>query len=331
MASEVKMPQLGMNQDSAVIVTWLKMAGDKIALGDALLEVETDKATVEVEALAEGYLSGIQALEGDDVPVGNLIAMIVDTEADVTTAQVASPSAASEVAPSVDASNRVEASQAEQPQPQMVAEPPNRQPVTPPQPEPKLAPIVVSQAKVLASPKAKLLASERGIDLVALRAKGLSEPIHVKDLALSQVSDHYALSAQVNRGAVDALLSRSETMDRTMLFASFAAGAWRRFFEVEDVGVTLIGLDGEATICTNPDRGGEGTLNATSLSLIDLCETRLSSYTTSTAGVTLCVAKEQNAFLLTLSVSGDGLSMPQAVGLLNEIAARVEDPIRQLL
>ena len=329
MASEIKMPQLGMNQDSAVIVTWLKVAGDKVALGDALLEVETDKATVEVEALAEGYLSGIQALEGDDVPVGNLIAMIVDTDADVTTAQVASPSAASEVAPSVDASDRVEASQAERPQPEPVAEPPKRQSVPPPQPAP--APIVVSQAKVLASPKAKLLASERGIDLVALRAKGLSEPVHVKDLPLSQVGDHYALSAQVSQEAVDALLSRSEIMDRTMLFASFAAGAWRRFFEVEDVAVTLIGLDGEATICTNPDRGGEGTLNATSLSLIDLCETRLSSYTTSTVGVTLCVAKEQNAFLLTLSVSGGGLSMPQAVGLLNEIAARVEDPIRQLL
>ena len=329
MASEVKMPQLGMNQDSAVIVTWLKVAGDKVALGDALLEVETDKATVEVEALAEGYLSGIQAVEGDDVPVGNLIAMIVDTDADVTTAQVASPSAASEVAPSVDASDWVEASQAERPQPEPFAEPPKRQSVPPPQPAP--APIVVSQAKVLASPKAKLLASERGIDLVALRAKGLSEPVHVKDLPLSQVGDHYALSAQVSQEAVDALLSRSEIMDRTMLFASFAAGAWRRFFEVEDVAVTLIGLDGEATICTNPDRGGEGTLNATSLSLIDLCETRLSSYTTSTAGVTLCVAKEQNAFLLTLSVSGGGLSMPQAVGLLNEIAARVEDPIRQLL
>lgn len=329
MASEIKMPQLGMNQDSAVIVTWLKVAGDKVALGDALLEVETDKATVEVEALAEGYLSGIQAVEGDDVPVGNLIAMIVDTDADVTTAQVASPSAASEVAPSVDASDRVEASQAERPQPEPFAEPPKRQSVPPPQPAP--APIVVSQAKVLASPKAKLLARERGIDLVALRVKGLSEPIHVKDLPLSQVGDHYALSAQVSQEAVDALLSRSEIMDRTMLFASFAAGAWRRFFEVEDVAVTLIGLDGEATICTNPDRGGEGTLNATSLSLIDLCETRLSSYTTSTVGVTLCVAKEQNAFLLTLSVSGAGLSMPQAVGLLNEIAARVEDPIRQLL
>jgi pyruvate/2-oxoglutarate dehydrogenase complex dihydrolipoamide acyltransferase (E2) component len=329
MASEIKMPQLGMNQDSAVIVTWLKVAGDKVALGDALLEVETDKATVEVEALAEGYLSGIQAVEGDDVPVGNLIAMIVDTDADVTTAQVASPSAASEVAPSVDASDRVEASQAERPQPEPFAEPPKRQSVPPPQPAP--APIVVSQAKVLASPKAKLLARERGIDLAALRVKGLSEPIHVKDLPLSQVGDHYALSAQVSQEAVDALLSRSEIMDRTMLFASFAAGAWRRFFEVEDVAVTLIGLDGEATICTNPDRGGEGTLNATSLSLIDLCETRLSSYTTSTVGVTLCVAKEQNAFLLTLSVSGAGLSMPQAVGLLNEIAARVEDPIRQLL
>ena len=323
MASEVKMPQLGMNQDSAVIVAWLKAVGDKVALGDALLEVETDKATVEVEALAKGYLAGIQAAEGDDVPVGNLIAMIVDSEADVEVAQAALQSAGLDAVPSAAPPNPVQVPKAAPPRPDPVAERPKRQPA--------LKPFALSRGQVLASPKAKLLASERGIDLAALRAQGLPEPIHVKDLPLSPVGAHYVLLARVSQAALNALLSRCEITDRTMLFAAFAAGAWRRLFEVEDVAVALIGLDGEVAICVNPDRGGEGTLNATALSLIDLCETRLSSYANSAVGVTLCAAKEQDAFVLTLSVSGGGLAMPQAVGLLNEIAARVEDPIRQLL
>ncbi|MDG2405603.1 MAG: hypothetical protein P8M25_11785 [Paracoccaceae bacterium] len=327
MTSEVKMPQLGMNQDSAIIVAWLKEAGDKVALGDALLEVETDKATVEVEALAEGYLAGIQAAEGDDVLVGNLIAMIVDSEAEVEVAQAALPDTASDAAPSADASDPVHATGAAPRQRDPVAKPPKPQPAPPPQ----LAPLTVTQAKVLASPKAKLLANERGIDLAALRAQGLPEPIHVKDLPLSPVGGHFALSARISQDAVNALLSRSEIADRTMLFASFAAGAWRQLFEVENVVVAIIGLDGDVVICVNPDHGGEGTLSAAALSLIDLCETRLSSYATSAIGVTLCTAKEQDAFLLTLSVSGRELTIPQAVGLLNEIAARVEDPIRQLL
>ena len=60
MSIEVKMPQLGMNQDSAKIVAWLKKVGDKVTEGEPIFEVETDKATMEVEAQSEGYLSGIQ-------------------------------------------------------------------------------------------------------------------------------------------------------------------------------------------------------------------------------------------------------------------------------
>ena len=63
-------PQLGMAQDSGRIVSWLKSPGDAVAKGDALFEVETDKATMEVEAQAAGYLTGVAAAEGDDVPVG---------------------------------------------------------------------------------------------------------------------------------------------------------------------------------------------------------------------------------------------------------------------
>ena len=54
MPFEVRMPQLGMNQDSAVIVAWLKAAGDKVATGDPIFEGETDKATMEVEAASDG-------------------------------------------------------------------------------------------------------------------------------------------------------------------------------------------------------------------------------------------------------------------------------------
>ena len=90
MPHEVKMPQLGMTQDSGVIVSWLKAAGDAVAAGDALFEVETDKATMEVEAPVEGFLSGLRASEGDDVPVGDVIALIVESASDVE-AQAAKP------------------------------------------------------------------------------------------------------------------------------------------------------------------------------------------------------------------------------------------------
>ena len=61
MPHDVTMPQLGMAQDAGKIVAWLKSPGDKVAKGDALFEVETDKATMEVEAQAAGYLTGVVA------------------------------------------------------------------------------------------------------------------------------------------------------------------------------------------------------------------------------------------------------------------------------
>ncbi|MBN2760202.1 MAG: pyruvate dehydrogenase [Rhodobacteraceae bacterium] len=100
MPHDVTMPQLGMAQDAGKIVAWLKAPGDKVAKGDALFEVETDKATMEVEAQASGYLTGVVAGEGDDVPVGQVIARISDSAED-DTPPPASPAA--ETAPAGDA------------------------------------------------------------------------------------------------------------------------------------------------------------------------------------------------------------------------------------
>ncbi len=76
MPHEVIMPALGMAQDTGHIVAWHKAAGDAVVSGDVLFEVETDKATMEVEAQATGTLTRVTAGEGADVPVGEVIALI---------------------------------------------------------------------------------------------------------------------------------------------------------------------------------------------------------------------------------------------------------------
>ena len=79
---EIIMPALGMAQDTGVIVGWLKAPGDAVKAGDALFEVETDKATMEVEAPVDGYLTDVQAEAGAEVPVGDVIALISATAED---------------------------------------------------------------------------------------------------------------------------------------------------------------------------------------------------------------------------------------------------------
>src|SRR5206468_1203090 len=77
MATSIVMPALEMAQETGKIVSWLKKEGDVINKGEPLLEVETDKAVVEVEASADGVLAGVKSHEGDVVPVGVTIAWIV--------------------------------------------------------------------------------------------------------------------------------------------------------------------------------------------------------------------------------------------------------------
>ena len=77
MAKNVVMPALEMAQETGTIVSWLKKEGDSVTKGEPLLEIETDKATVEVEALTDGVLRGVKAVEGDEIPVGETIAWIV--------------------------------------------------------------------------------------------------------------------------------------------------------------------------------------------------------------------------------------------------------------
>jgi pyruvate dehydrogenase E2 component (dihydrolipoamide acetyltransferase) len=77
MAFSVVMPALEMAQETGKLIAWRKQEGDRVTKGEPLLEVETDKAILEVEAPADGILAGITASAGADIPVGQTIAWIV--------------------------------------------------------------------------------------------------------------------------------------------------------------------------------------------------------------------------------------------------------------
>jgi pyruvate dehydrogenase E2 component (dihydrolipoamide acetyltransferase) len=77
MPTAVIMPALGLAQETGKVVRWLRREGDTVVRGEPLLEIETDKVTVEIEAPADGRLAGIVAVEGEEVPVGRTIAQVL--------------------------------------------------------------------------------------------------------------------------------------------------------------------------------------------------------------------------------------------------------------
>lgn len=76
MSIDITMPQMGADMTEGVLVRWLKSAGDSVARGEIIAEIETDKATVELEAFEEGVLLHLVAAEGETVPVGDVIAVL---------------------------------------------------------------------------------------------------------------------------------------------------------------------------------------------------------------------------------------------------------------
>ena len=312
MPFEVRMPQLGLSQDSGTIVSWLRAEGDAVAKGDTLFEVESDKATLEVEATASGFLSGIRAASGTEVPVGDTIAEIVETREDVAEYVKPVSSGIPEVHPGPESGGAV-SRPTEEVAASVAASPAG------------------AHRRILASPKARRLASERGIDLAVLRAQGVAEPIHVKDLVPTTTGGFSVLTAHVDGTAFNALLSRADRADRTCLFAAFSAGAWRAQFGVESVVVIVRGLDGTSTLYPNPDREGAHSEVSPALVLVDLCDSRILTYAPAGGTTTLSAARNGSDFSLALVFEERLLPMTQAIALLDSIAARIENPIRQLL
>src|SRR5215216_6500480 len=84
MATQVVMPKLSPTMEEGQLARWLKKEGDKVGVGEPLAEIDTDKATMEAQALAKGVLRKILVPEGETVPLGAIIAIIGEPDEDIS-------------------------------------------------------------------------------------------------------------------------------------------------------------------------------------------------------------------------------------------------------
>src|SRR5882724_7965433 len=174
MPINILMPALSPTMEKGNLAKWLKKEGDKVKPGDVLAEIETDKATMEVEAVDEGTLAKIVVPEGtNDVPVNQLIAVLAGEGED---AKAAGASAA--IAPPPKP--------AEAPQAAAPAAAKSEAPAPKPGPVPAAAPAPAQatngHARVFSSPLARRLAKEAGIDLARIAGSGPHGRVVARDV-----------------------------------------------------------------------------------------------------------------------------------------------------
>ena len=282
---EVIMPALGMAQETGILVRWLVEPGAAVTKGSPLIEVETDKAVQEVEAQADGFLSDLRAGAGDEVPVGEVIGLIVAAAGDVTDGSVAAEVEVEAKAEPATAANA--ASQNTQEETSVSNKIDTNIKYTH---NDAIRPLDPS-GRILASPKLRRMADEAGLDLALLVAHGHPQPYHAADLDLlrqlteasaqEQAADLAAgpatgpaagatsgpalghISARVPAAPCDGFLARMREdagldLAPTALWASFAASALRAATAPEGplvVTAAVLGAEGFAptTALSNPD------------------------------------------------------------------------------
>ncbi|WP_343521314.1 pyruvate dehydrogenase complex dihydrolipoamide acetyltransferase [Sphingomonas sp.] len=153
MSIEIKMPALSPTMEEGTLAKWLVKEGDTVKAGDLMAEIETDKATMEFEAVDEGTIAKILVAEGTDgVKVGTAIAILAGEGEDVS---------------AVEAPKAAEAPKAEAPKEEPKAPAP-----APAEPAKPAAAPAASGDRVKASPLARRIAAEKGVELSALAGSG---------------------------------------------------------------------------------------------------------------------------------------------------------------
>lgn len=161
----IKMPALSPTMEEGTLAKWLVKVGDTVSAGDIMAEIETDKATMEFEAVDEGVIAEIAVPEGTEgVKVGTVIALLAEEGEDPASVKGAG---GAEPAPA--------------PAPATKAEPAAPAPAPEPTPAPAMAK-AASGDRVLASPLAKRIATDKGIDLTSVKGSGPNGRIVKADL-----------------------------------------------------------------------------------------------------------------------------------------------------
>jgi pyruvate dehydrogenase E2 component (dihydrolipoamide acetyltransferase) len=228
MAISVVMPALEMAQETGKLVSWKKKEGEQVKKGEMLLEVETDKAVVEIEAGGDGVLSGVTAKVGDVVPVGQTIAWLLKAGESVPQSGGQQHSGRKmDAAPAAAASAAATAA-----------------------PEP------VSIAGARISPKARRLAREHGVDITRLRGSGSGGEILADDILKASASAVQAAPpAAAARPTSPPLAAPSGPADAVSsigrIMAERTTQSWTtvpHFFVARDVDATALNATREGLI-----------------------------------------------------------------------------------
>jgi len=185
MVTEVIMPKLGQTMEEGKIARWVKKEGDRVEKGDVLLEITTDKATLEVEAYGSGILRKILAKEGETVPVTQLIGIVAEEGEELPDLKRQEKPETGKTAEKTETPKKQETKSALQ------------------------AAAASSGKKTKASPLAKKIASQKGIDLSALKGTGPGGRI-VKEDVLSAVPGGEPARPSRMREAIAAAMSKSK-------------------------------------------------------------------------------------------------------------------------
>ena len=338
MAHEVIMPALGMAQDTGLLVRWLKTVGDQVRADDVLMEVETDKSTMEVPAGSDGFIAELRAEAGQDVPVGQVIALISPEPPDPSTTPV----------------NLTQESAAPEPEPEASNEPETILQVTPPVATPIF--LEASSGRILASPKARRLAKEAGLDLSRLADAGISQPYHAADLEtlknlpiVQPAGDKGILvfvshvGAQVPAADFDAFIAQMRDeggveLTLSALVIAFAASGLRRATNPEELTISMRDHESNRQIFVDPDRLRLSAISGVVSEAASNLEVRNAgeSYLTNIAldphrQPVLSIARANNIFHLTLTFSAADLTPDQAIEAMHELTTRLAEPMLALV
>ncbi|MBO9455807.1 pyruvate dehydrogenase [Paracoccus sp. R12_1] len=326
---EVTMPQLGMAQDSGLLVNWQKAPGDQVAEDDVLFEVETDKSTMEVPAGAAGYLAATLAEAGETVPVGSAVAIISADRPDNPVSR--SFQVGGDETPSA-------------PAPKKAAE---EKPSSPAAVTARASAQPRQDGRILASPKARRLAVERGLDLARLVDAGHPQPYHAADLdrlaalplpaaASGPAVAAQRLTAELDEEGLTEFVSWARDLqglaDPDAILAGLA-GACLPVSGTTVVAIQRLGVQRSYSVPAGPDLSQVvRSDDRPALLLRDLRDSRLRHVEMGAAEVPVVTITAAGCGLsITLECSSAQLDADDAINLLTEFAGRLEQPLRHLL
>jgi pyruvate dehydrogenase E2 component (dihydrolipoamide acetyltransferase) len=219
MPINILMPALSPTMEKGNLAKWLKKEGDKVKSGDVIAEIETDKATMEVEAVDEGTIAKILVPEGtQDVPVNDIIAVLAGDGEDVKAAgaSAASPPKAAEAAAPKPAAAAPAPAVAPAPKPAAAA--------PAPAPQAAAAPQGNGHARVFSSPLARRLAKEAGIELGRINGSGPHGRIVARDV--EEAKSGKGLKAPAGAPSIAPMGAVAPGMSDKQILALFEEGSY---------------------------------------------------------------------------------------------------------